>query len=119
MPGYDSLLIDEVTIFYFIDDEEATFGQPGGTYHEGATEPARVEISGAKPERSSTEALGGRDETRTLYLVFLRPDADVTGIDYLDWHGRRLDVRGEPEYVQGGSAAVHHVEVPCEEIVGG
>lgn len=112
--SYNSLLIDEVTPYTESDDpmDVNLYGDPRLSYSAGDPVPARVQ------QDTATEDLADRDTSKTMFLVFLHPDADLTGVDYLDWNGRRLNVRGEPALVEN-SIGPHHVELLAEEVLGG
>lgn len=107
-----SLLIHDVTIITPIDVEN----RYGGTDRswEGATE---VEVKGWISQRSTSEVIVGREAQISEWVLFLHPDATITGLDRVRWNATTFEAAGEPlpAWTPRGQ---HHIEVPLRLVDG-
>lgn len=113
---FDSLLIHDIVLFRTSETgAEDRYGDSVESWDLGTAVRARVDalsVGGA-----SREVLVGRDTRKAWYVVFMRPDVDVTGLDVIEWQGKRLLVDGVPSLQYDGMGP-HHWEVACTEVQG-
>lgn len=107
-----SLLIHDITILTPLDVEN----RYGGTDRiwDGATETA---ARGWVSQRSTTEEIVGREAQVSDWVLFLHPEATITGLDRVRWGSITFEVAGEPlpAWTPRGQ---HHIEVPLRLVDG-
>jgi hypothetical protein len=59
----------------------------------------------------STEATDGKDQTATLYRIYLPPGTAVTAQDRMEWNGLVLEINGEPIPRKGPTSALNHIQI--------
>lgn len=67
----------------------------------------RAVVQGA----DSAEATDGKDQTDTVYSIYLPAGTAITAQDRLEWDGLVLEVDGEPTLRKGPTRALDHTEI--------
>lgn len=71
----------------------------------------RTPVRAVVDETVSSEATDGKDQTDTVYRIYLPPSTAVTAQDRLEWDGLVLEVSGEPIRRKGATPALNHTQV--------
>jgi hypothetical protein len=59
----------------------------------------------------SAEDTDGKDQTDTVYRIYLPPGTAVTAQDRLEWDGLVLEVDGEPIPRKGPTPDLNHIQI--------
>lgn len=109
-----SLLVEPVTILH-----------PGGgenRYHdiEKSWDDAMEEhVLGWMAQQSRSELTdAGREAEVSGWVLWLHPDATISGRDRVRWSGLTFDVDGAPHPALKPGKGVHHYEVPLQLVEG-
>lgn len=88
----------------------------GGTVKDWATA-TETTVKGWVAQQSRSEVLDGREAQVSTWVLFLHPDATITGQDRVTWEGLTFEVDGpaNPAWRPGG---LHHYEVPLRVVAG-
>lgn len=76
--------------------------------------PTRAVVDGTV----TAEATDGKDQTDTVYRVYLPAGTAITAQDRLEWDGLVLEVNGEPIARKGPTPALNHTQVDGRLISG-
>lgn len=88
----------------------------GGT-NKDWTNPTSSTVKGWVSQQSGTEIIDGREAQVSTWILYLHPDASVSGKDRVVWEGLTFEVDGpvHPAWKPGG---LHHYEVPLRVVAG-
>lgn len=74
-------------------------------------------VKGWISQRTQTEDTDQREARVSDWVLFLHPEASITGLDRVAWEGLTFEVTG-PANPAWSPAGLHHLEVPLRVVVG-
>lgn len=98
-----SLLTQTVEVLHRSDGAEDDYGNPVAEWSDGVSYPGRLE------QRSGSELTVDRDTQVADWVLFLPPDAVISGDDRVTWDDMTFEVIGPP-VVARAPRGPHHVE---------
>lgn len=106
------LLVHDVTVL----TPAAEADRYGGTVKRWDTATSST-VKGWVSQQSRSENLDGREAQVSGWVLFLHPDATITGKDRVVWEGITFEVDGPPNPASS-PRGLHHYEVPLRVVDG-
>lgn len=106
------LLVHDVTILTPTDEAN----RYGGTDKRWDTATEST-VKGWVAQQSRSEVTDGREAQVSGWVLYLDPDATVTGRDRVVWEGTTFEVDGPPNPAWS-PRGLHHYEVPLRVVAG-
>lgn len=107
-----SLLVHDVTIL-----TAATETNRYGDTEKDWTNPTSTTVKGWVSQRSQIEDHDQREAQVSDWILYLHPDAAITGDNRVQWEGITFEVEG-PVNPAWSPRGVHHLEVPLRVVTG-
>jgi hypothetical protein len=108
-----TLLTQDVTIL----TAQTVENRYGRTEKDWSLTPTSSVVKGWVSQTSRSEVTGEREAQVASWVLYLHPDATITGLDRVEWEGITFEVDGPPNPART-PGVLHHYEVPLRVIDG-
>lgn len=110
--SFEALLVHDVTILTATSSESRY-----GDTEKNWTDPTESTVKGWVSQRSQLEDHDQREAQVSDWVLFLHPDATISGANRVRWEGITFEVEG-PVNPAWSPRGVHHLEVPLRVVTG-